>query len=231
MQRSVTSSRNLKSNALASRAVKGGNAVAVSGSDSSDAIVLLHVGLVVERGATGSGVLELGKVKLAVPVKGKGRRLEVLLLGEEEDEAALLAGIAAGNVKVENGRDLVANFTKVRCALGGVRVRLVNGDDEVRELIRAVEVGRAGFLGRRRRRRAVLVAAVRHESHLATVGTLLGLEVDIVLAILASGALVKGVLTFVRNGSVAANLEAVVGNLAFIALKDASGSYSQPSFS
>lgn len=226
VQVGVTSSRNLKADALASGAVKGGNVVAVAGRDSHDAVVSLLGGLVVVGGATGSGVLELGKVELAVALEGEARGLEVLLLGEEEDEAALLAGVAAGNVKVENGRDVAVDVAKVRGALGGVRVGLVDGDDQVRELVRAVEVGRAGVLGRRGRRgRAVLVAAVRHERHLAAVDALVGLVVDVVLAVLAGGALVKGGLAVEADGAVAADFEAALGGLPFVALQDTSGGY------
>lgn len=95
----------------------------------------------------------------------------------------------------------------------------------MRELVGAVQVGRARVVrGRGRRRLAVAVAAVRLELDLAAVvGALVGLQVDVVLAVLSRGTFVEFCLALERQGAVAANAEAVLGLLAFITLKDLCG--------
>ncbi len=225
LQVGVASRRDLVSDALSRGAVKRGNAVRVSGGDGDLAEVGLLAGLVVVGGALGGSRLELGKVELAVAGNGEAGRLEVLLLGEEEDEAALLALVAGGDVKVKDGGDVAVDDAKEGRAGGRVGLGLVDGDDEVRELVGAAQVGRAGLGGRgrrrrRRRRRAVGVAAVRLESDLAAVGALVLFVVDVPLALLTGGAFKEGGLAVPGDGAVAANGEAAVGDLALVALQD-----------
>lgn len=111
-----------------------------------DSKILLLARLVVKRSALGGGLAQPGKVEGSRAGKGKGRGREILLLREQEDEAACLAFVAAGDVKVEDGRDAAGHFAEEGCSRGVVGLGLVHGDDEMRELIGAVEVSRAGLL-------------------------------------------------------------------------------------
>lgn len=194
----------------------------MSRGDSHNTKVSLLSGLVVEGSALGSDSLELGEVKLAVAGEVEAGSLEIRLLGEQEDEAALLALVAARDVEVEDAGLVLGDFAKVGRSWRGVWVVLVNVDDEMGEFIRAVQVGRAGCWWWRRL--AVAVASVGLESHLAAVGALVGLEVDVVLAGFPGGALIEFSLALVGEGAVTANAEAVVGLLALITLKDLCGS-------
>ena len=63
------------------------------------------------------------------------------LLGEEEDESALLAAIAFGDVEVKDRGDIRRHFAVVGCAGRFIGRRLRDGDDEVWELKLAVEIG------------------------------------------------------------------------------------------
>jgi len=65
------------------------------------------------------------------------------LLGEEEDETAQLAAVAGGDVEVENGGDVGRHFAVKGGAICLVRRRLGHGDDEMWELVLAIEIGRA----------------------------------------------------------------------------------------
>lgn len=195
----------------------------MSGRNSHDAEVRLLSGLVVEGGTLGSDALELGEVKLAVAGEVETGGLEVRLLGEQEDEAALLALVAARDVEVEDAGLVLGNFAKVGSSGGGVGVALVDVDDEMGEFIGAVQVGRAGCGWWRGF--AVTMAPVGLESHLAAVGALVGLEVDIVLAGFSGGALIEFSLALVGEGAVTADAEAVVGFLAFVTLENLCGGY------
>lgn len=224
----VACSRDLKGNGRSSGAVKRGNVVSVSRRDGDDAIVSRLGRLVVVSGALRSRRRELGKVELAVTSKGVVGCLKILLVREEEDQAALLASIRGGDVKVEDGRDGARDGTKVLRSRGRVRVGAVNGNDQVRELVRPVEVGRASLRRRRRggrrrrwRRSTSFVASVCMKRDLAAVDALVRLVVDVDLVILASLALVKLRLAVVRHGSVAGNREARGRLLVEIALQDA----------
>lgn len=141
--------RNLKRNRLPSRTRKRGNRIAMARRHRRGSEILLLARLVVERRALGGGLAQAGKVEGPRAGKVKGRGREILLLWEEEHEAACLALVAAGDVKVEDGGDAARDFAEEGCSRGVVRLGLIHGDDEVGELVGAVEVGRAGLLMRR----------------------------------------------------------------------------------
>jgi hypothetical protein len=90
---------------------------------------------------------ELRKVDLACARDGERRRLEVLLLGEEEDDGASLASVRSGDVEVEDGAGVRVDFAVVGSSWGRVGGGRVYGDDEVGVLIVAVQVCRAGCRG------------------------------------------------------------------------------------
>lgn len=90
---------------LASRALKGGDEVGITGRDSKVPIVFLHCRGVVVGGRLGGSGLEGREVNLAVAAEGVRRGLKIFLLGEEEDKAARLSSVRGGDVKIENGRD------------------------------------------------------------------------------------------------------------------------------
>lgn len=77
--------------------------------------------------------------------------------GEEEDESAQLAAVALGDVEVENGGNVGRHFAVIGGAICIVGRRLGHGNDEMRELVLPIEIGRARW--RRRRRRGTLRGA------------------------------------------------------------------------
>lgn len=151
------------------------------------------------------------------------------MLWEEEYEAACLAFVAAGDVKVEDGGDAAGNLAEEGCSWGVVGLGLVNGDDEVRELVGAVEVGRACLLVRRWRRRrrrwwwASRVAVISLESNLVAIDSLSAIQIDVVLATLSRLALPKLCLSIKRDRAVASNLESIVWILVLVALQHMGG--------
>jgi len=68
------------------------------------------------------------------------RSLQRRLLGEEEDERAGLAGVRGGQIEVEDGAFLWGDGAVVLRAVGLVGLGRVDGYDEVREFVRAVQV-------------------------------------------------------------------------------------------
>lgn len=183
--------------------------------------------LVVERRALRGGLAELGKVQCSRAREGEGRGCEVLLLREEEHQAAGLALVAAGDVKVEDGGDAAGDFAEEGCARGVVGLGLVHGDDEMGELVGAVEVGRAGlwrwWRRRSRRRRrwwASRVTVISFERDLVAIDALSSIQIHIELATLSRLALPKLRLPIERDRAVAANLEPIVWVLALVTLED-----------
>lgn len=156
--------------------------------------------------------------------------MEILLLREEEHKAALLAFVAAGDVKVEDGRDAVGNLAKVGRSRGIVRLGLVHRDDEVRVFISSVEICRASLwrswrssgLRWRRRRRTSGVATISIEANLVAVDALSAVEIDVILPTLAGLALPELRLPVIRDTAITANLESIVWRLTFVTLQDMS---------
>lgn len=86
---------------------------------------------------------ELVELDTAGAGHGEVRGLELGLGGEEEDNAALLAGVAGGDVKVEDSAVAGAQVGVVLGAVGSAGGVLVDGDDGVRGLVRAGKVSLA----------------------------------------------------------------------------------------
>lgn len=157
----------LVADSLTSRALEGGDDVRIAWSDSFLTEVLLDRGHVAVAGVLGHRLGQLSKVDLAVTAESESGSLEVLLLGEEEDEAASLIRVRLRDVEVVQGRLRRGDGAVVGGARGVVRRGRVNRDDQVRSLVRAVEVSRAALAGARagglstrgRRRRRGLSAA------------------------------------------------------------------------
>jgi len=100
-----TSVLHLVADSLASRAREGGNHVRVAGRDGGRTEVLRDRGHVAVRGGRACGRRELSEVDLAVTAEAVRRGLDILLLGEEEHQAAGLASIRRGDVEVEQAGD------------------------------------------------------------------------------------------------------------------------------
>ena len=82
-------------------------------------------------GLLGSRGLGLAHVDLPVAAEGERGGLEVLLFGEEENKRAGLSGVLGGDVEIEDGRDGVGHFPEIRGAFSLVRMRLVDGHNQV----------------------------------------------------------------------------------------------------
>lgn len=143
VQVGATGVLHLVANRLASRTAESRDSVGVTRRDGSDTIVLLDGGHVTVRSRLLNRRLELGEVDLAVTAEGESRGLEVLLLGEEEDQAAGLALVRLRDVEVVESGLGRGDGAVVRGARGCVGRRRVHGDDQVRSGVLAVEVGRA----------------------------------------------------------------------------------------
>jgi hypothetical protein len=90
--------------------------------------------------------LELADGALAVARHGVVRGFEILLLGKHEHGGALLASHGGGDVKVEDGAGVAIDLAVVGCAVRLVRGLGVNGHDQVRVFVVAVEVHWAGVV-------------------------------------------------------------------------------------
>jgi hypothetical protein len=100
----------------------------------------------VERSSRGK-LIELDTTRAR---HGEAGGLELGLLGEEEDDAALLAGVARGDVEVKDGAVAGAQVGKVLSSVGGAGHVLVDGDDGVRGLVGTTGRSAAGSRGRHR---------------------------------------------------------------------------------
>lgn len=74
--------------------------------------------------------------------QGEVRGNELGLVGEEEDDTALFASVAGGDVKVEDGAVAGAQVSIVLGSVGSAGRVLVDGDDSVRSL---VSTGKGGL--------------------------------------------------------------------------------------
>lgn len=146
------------------------------------------------------------------------------MLWKEEHEAACLALVAAGDVKVEDGGDAAGDFAEEGCSWGVVGLGLIHGDNEMGELIGAVEVGWAGLLMRRWRRRrrwwwTSRVTIISFEGDLVAIDSLSSIQIDVELATLSRLALPKLCLSIKRDRAVTANFESIVWVLVLVALE------------
>jgi hypothetical protein len=143
-QAESTSAASENRHGSASLASTGCNHVAVSRHS-----VVNHAQIALDSGAGGvvdverSSRGELVELDTTGARHGEVRGLKVRLLGEEEDEAALLASVARGDVKVEDGAVAGAQVGKVLGTVRGARHILVDGDDGVRGLVGTGQGGRA----------------------------------------------------------------------------------------
>jgi len=133
----------LKRDSMTGRTAKCSDRIAVARSDGKSAEVLGYAGRIGVSCCRGGRTAEPGEVDGAVAGERKTGRHELGLLREEEDETTLLAIIARWDVEVENRRNIRRHFTVERGAVCFIGHRLGHGHNEVRELIRAVEIGRA----------------------------------------------------------------------------------------
>lgn len=128
---------------LASRAGEGGDGVVVARRDGEGTKLALDTrGVAVAGRLLGRGV-QRSEANLAVTAEAERRGLEVFLLGEEEDERALLARVRRGDVEVKERRDGRSDGAIVRGARSLAWSGRVNRDDQVRELVVALLEGSA----------------------------------------------------------------------------------------
>lgn len=124
--------------------VTRGDHVAVAGHWREVAGVLFGLGARVVRRALLGSRAEVVDRDGAFPVEGEVGRLEVALLGEEEDEAASLALIGLRNIEVVHRASGPIDLPVVRCTVGLIWVLRRDGNDQVRVLIVALQICRAG---------------------------------------------------------------------------------------
>ena len=79
-------------------------------------------------------------MEVALTLKFVRRRLEILVLGQQEDKAARLAGVVRVDIKVIGCASPLVDGTVELVSHWEVTVILVNRDDEVGKLVRAVEI-------------------------------------------------------------------------------------------
>lgn len=131
-------------NGGSSLAGTGGDNVAVSRGNAADCV---KGGLDSRAGsvgnAQGSRGSELVELDTAGTRQGEVRGGELGLVGEEEDDGALLASVAGGDVEVEDSAVAGAQVGIVLSSVRSARRVLVDGDDGVRSLVSAGEGSRA----------------------------------------------------------------------------------------
>jgi hypothetical protein len=98
----VSVAADLVTDSLASSTVTRSDHVGVTRGDGHRSKVRLLAGLVGIGGLLAGRTLELGEIDLAGARDCVRRGLEVLLLGEEEDDGACLARVGSGDIKVED---------------------------------------------------------------------------------------------------------------------------------
>lgn len=118
----------------------GGDNVAVSRGNAADCVksALDSRGGSVGN-AQGSRGSELVEGDTAGTRQAEVRGGELGLVGEEEDDGALLASVAGGDVEVEDGAVAGADVSIVLGSVAGAGRVLVDGDDGVRSLVSAGE--------------------------------------------------------------------------------------------
>jgi hypothetical protein len=104
-------------------------------------------GLVSPRGLLVGRAAQLREAALSAARGSVAGGLEVLLVGEQEDDRACLAGVGGRDVEVEDGASGLVDFAVVRGAGGVIGRAGVDGDDQVRVLVVSIQVCRAGTGG------------------------------------------------------------------------------------
>ena len=131
-------------NGRSSLASTGGDKVAVSRSN-----IVNHTEVALDSragsvgDAQGSRGGELVELDTARSGHGEVRGNELRLVGEEEDDAALLASVAGRNIEVEDSAVAGAQVGVVLGSVGSAGGVLVDGDDGMRGLVGAREGGLA----------------------------------------------------------------------------------------
>jgi hypothetical protein len=133
----------LKRDSMTGRAAECSDGIAVARRYGNSTEVLRYAGRIRVSCCQGGSTAEPGEVDGAAAGEGETGRHELRLLGEEEDQTALLAIVARWDVEVENRRNVRRHFTVKGGAVRFVRHRFGHGHDEMRELILAVEIGGA----------------------------------------------------------------------------------------
>lgn len=123
----------LKSDLLASGTRECRDNKRVTGRDSDIADIVRDSGRVVEGSRARSRLGQPREIDLTVTAKGKGRGLEIGLLGEQEDKAAGFAFVRLGDIEVEDARDGWGHLAVELGAEGLVGSLGINGNDQVRE--------------------------------------------------------------------------------------------------
>ena len=138
VKRKVSVAADLIADSLTSSAVIRGDHVRVARGDSHRSEVRLLTRLVGVGGLLASGALKLGEVNLTRARKGERRGLEVLLLGEQEDNGAGLAGIGSGYIEVEDRAGVTVDLTIVGSTEGLGGLLRVDRNDQVGILVGAI---------------------------------------------------------------------------------------------
>lgn len=125
-------------------AIPSGDHVAVTRLDCDASEILQDRRGVAPRGLLVGGGAERCDVEAARAAKFVAGSLKVLLVGEQEDERALLALILLRHVKVEDGARGRVDLTVVAGTIGPVWVLTGDGDNEVRGLVSTSERCLAG---------------------------------------------------------------------------------------
>lgn len=113
VERKVTPSTDLIRDPLSRSASARRNRIRVSRRNAEAAKVALLAGLVGVRSALGRWARQLAEVDVAATRDGEAGCLEVLLGGEEEDDAAGLARVGGWDVEVEDGARVAVDLAVV----------------------------------------------------------------------------------------------------------------------
>jgi len=122
---------------LAGGTTSTGNGIAVAGGGIADGADFVASAGALVGGRRGGLAVELGKGQAAGARCGVGGSLELALLGPEEDNGALIAGVRLGDVELEDGAVLAVDRRKVLSTVRGVGRVLVDGHNQVRRLVGA----------------------------------------------------------------------------------------------
>lgn len=149
LQVKAISGRDLHADTLTSGASHAGNEVLVAGSDVGDGVAdVAGSGNSVVGGLLSGWSSERGNLHATLAVEGEGRGLQIILLGEEEDERASLAGVLGLDVEVEDAAHSWGDGGEVRGTLSDRWVGRVDWHDEMWVLVSTAQVGWALLVGR-----------------------------------------------------------------------------------
>ena len=135
VERVITRAAHLVRDSLSSSTIARDNGVGVARRDAHTAEVALLAGYVGPASRLHGRAAELGEAAGSAARCGVAGGLEILLLGEEEDDGALLARVGGGDVEVEDGAGRFVNLAVVRGTIGLIGRSGIDRDDQVRVLI------------------------------------------------------------------------------------------------